>query len=82
MALDRNDVWKIFYKNFLPAHLIYARKTDKNIPRFKFPEKVGLNAKPTHYSNSMEYIKLTYEDIAPFLEIEWQQLNLLETEKI
>lgn len=82
MALDRNDVWKIFYKNFLPAQLIYARKTDKNIPRFKFPENLGLNAKPIHYSNSMESIKLTYEIIAPFIEMEWQQLNLLETKKI
>ena len=80
VTMDGSNVRIILYNNFLPVQLIHARKKE-NISRFKFPEKLSLSANPTHYSNLIESIKLIHEVIFSYLEIEWQQLNLIETLK-
>ena len=67
--------------NFLPIQLIYAGKTEQSFPRSKLLDEFSLSVSPTHYSNSLEPIKLIHEIMARHIENERQNLNLPPTHK-
>ena len=56
--------------NFLPIQLIYGGKTDRSIPRVKFPPSFSLSANPKHYSNMKEAIKVTNDVVIPYIKRE------------
>ena len=56
--------------NFLPIQLIYGGKTDRSIPRVKFPPSFSLSANPKHYSNTKEAIKVTNDVVLPYIKRE------------
>ena len=57
---------------FLTIKLIYAYggKTDRSIPRVKFPPSFSLSANPKHYSNTKEAIKVTNDVVIPYIKRE------------
>ena len=46
-----------FSGKFLPTQLIYGGKTTHSIPKVAFSKNFSLNANPSHYSNSMKFLK-------------------------
>ena len=47
-----------YTKKFLPLQLIYGGKTERSIPRYKFPKFFSLSASPKHFLNTSESLKL------------------------
>ena len=65
--------------NFLPIQLIYGGKTDRSIPRVKFPPSFSLSANPKH-SNTKEAIKVTNDVVIPYIKRERARLSLDENQ--
>ena len=61
---------------FLPIQLIYAGKTERSIPKIKFPKSFLLSANPTHFSNETESLKLMKEIVIPYFQTERKKLGL------
>ena len=61
---------------FLPIQLIYAGKTERSIPKIKFPKSFSLSANPTHFSNETESLKLMKEIVIPYFQTERKKLGL------
>ena len=61
---------------FLPIQLIYAGKTERSIPKIKFPKSFSLSANPTHFSNETESLKLMKETVIPYFQTERKKLGL------
>ena len=61
--------------HFLPMQPIYGGKTEKNLPRFNFPESFSLGANPKHFSNTAESIKVIEEVVIPYIEKQRQELE-------
>ena len=66
--------------NFLPIQLIYGGKTDRSIPRVKFPPSFSLSANPKHYSYTKEAIKVTNDVVIPYIKRERARLRLDENQ--
>ena len=64
---------------FLPMQLIYSGKTERSIPKAKFPRGFSLSANPKHFSNEKESIKLLEEIIIPYVKAERGKLGLEQT---
>ena len=60
----------------LPIQLIYAGKTERSIPKIKFPKSFLLSANPTHFSNETESLKLMKEIVIPYFLTERKKLGL------
>ena len=67
--------------NFLPMQLIYGGKTEKSLPRYKFPKGFSLSVNPKHFSNTAESIKLLNEIIVPYVKKQRLDLGLSPTQK-
>ena len=61
---------------FLPMQLIYGGKTERSIPRVKFPNSFSLSANEKHFSNTLESLKLLDEIVIPYIEKERANLQL------
>ena len=61
---------------FLPIQLIYAGKTERSIPKIKFPKSFSLSTNPTHFSNETESLKLMKEIVIPYFQTERKKLGL------
>ena len=61
---------------FLPLQLIYGGKTDRSIPKIKFPSSFSLSANKSHYSNTNESVKLINEILVPYVVAQRISLNL------
>ena len=61
---------------FLPMQLIYGGKTEKSLPRYKFPDGFSLSVNPKHFSNTAESIKLLNEVIIPYVKKQRLDLGL------
>ena len=62
--------------HFLPMQLTYGGKTNKYLPRFKFPEKFSLTYNETHYSNEKEACKFIEEILKPYIKQVIERDNL------
>lgn len=58
---------------FLPLQLIYGGKTERSLPKVKFPGSFSLNFNGKHFSNTQESLKLI---IVPYVEKEHEMLKL------
>ena len=56
--------------------LIYAGKTERSIPKIKFPKSFSLSASPAHFSNETESLKLMKEIVIPYFQTERKKLGL------
>ena len=65
-----------FDQKFLPMQLIYGGKTEKSIPKVKFPESFSLSANEKHFSNTHESLKLIDKIITPYVEQQREMLGL------
>ena len=61
---------------FLPMQLIYEGKTERSIPRVKFPNSFSLSTNEKHFSNTLESLKLLDEIVIPYIEKERANLQL------
>ena len=61
---------------FLQMQLIYGGKTEKCLPRFKFPEKFSLSYNETHYSNEKEACKFIKDILKPYIKQVIERDNL------
>ena len=61
---------------FLPIQLIYTRKTERSIPKIKFPKSFLLTANPTYFSNETESLKLMKEIVISYFQTERKKLGL------
>ena len=53
--------------NCLPFQLIYGGKTERSLPKFKFPADFSLSMNEKHFSNTKESLKILREVIIPYL---------------
>ena len=65
-----------FSMDFLPMQLIYGGKTERSLPKVKFPESFSLSVNEKHFSNTQESLKLIDEIIVPYVEKEREKLEL------
>ena len=64
--------------NFLPVQLIYAGKTSRCLPKFKFPEEFSVTFTENHWSNTTASIAFFNEIIFPYLNKVKMDLGLPE----
>ena len=70
-----------FNLKFLPMQLIYGGKTQRSLPRVKFPDSFSLSVNENHFSNTQELLKLIDEIITPCVEKEREILDLGEQQQ-
>ena len=70
-----------FSLKFLPMQLIYGGKTQRSLPRMKFPNSFSLSANEKHFSNTQVSLKPIVEIITPYVENEREILNLGEQQQ-
>ena len=66
---------------FLPIQLIYAGKTSKRLPRYKFPKSFSLSTNKTHYSNVKESLEYIREIIVPYVKMVRKEMKFSASQK-
>ena len=61
--------------------LIYNGKTQRSLPKVKFPDSFSLSADEKHFSDTQESLKLTDEIITTYVEKECEMLDLGRSNK-
>ena len=67
---------------FLPIQLIYAGKTSKSLPCYKFPKSSSLSTNKTHHSNEKESLKYVREIIVPYVKWSERRRNSVHRRKV
>ena len=61
---------------FLSPQLIYKGKTDRSIPKIRWPEGFSLSANKTHFSNTVESLKFIDEILVPYFDNLREEMHL------
>ena len=70
-----------FNMTFLLMQLIYGGKTQRRLPRVKFPDSFSLSANEKHFSNTQEPLTLIDEITTPYVEKERKIRDLGEQQQ-